>query len=277
MTAVLVGVTVASQAATAVPEAQAQVPRALRFGGLERTYVLHLPPGPPTGLVLNLHGAGMNGGQQQAATGYDGVADRLGLAVAYPDGIDLSWADGRGASTPDRQGVDDVGFLVTLVDQLATEYGIDRRRVFATGMSAGGFMVNRLACQRADVFSAVVPVAATLGTGVPCAPSQPVSVLQVHGTADPVVPFDGGPMVGRGGPSVIEAAPALAQRWRDLDGCPPPTTQGDGPGVTRFTSAGCAGGTEVSFVRVEGGGHTWPVGAFDPTPVGAEFLAAHGR
>jgi polyhydroxybutyrate depolymerase len=173
--------------------------------------------------------------------------------------------------------VDDVGFLVTLADQLTQQYGIDRGHVFATGMSAGGFMASRLGCQRADVFAAVVPVAATLGSGVPCAPSQPISVMSVHGTADPVVPFDGGPMVGRGGPSDIVPAPAMAQRWRDADGCPPPGTDSIGPGVYRYASAGCAGGTEVTFVRVEGGGHTWPVGAFDPTPAGAQFFADHGR
>ena len=78
----------------------------------------------------------------------------------------------------------------------------------------------RLACERADVVSAIAPVAGTLGSAFPCAPSRPVSVLQVHGTADPVVPFGGGPMVGRGGASDIVAAPAMAQRWRDLDGCP---------------------------------------------------------
>src|SRR5215208_908448 len=82
---------------------------ALPYEGLNRTYVLHVPPGVerPTGLVINLHGAGMTAGEQAALTNYNAVADQHGFAVVYPDGIDLSWADGRGASTPDRQGVDD--------------------------------------------------------------------------------------------------------------------------------------------------------------------------
>ena len=164
-------------------------------------------------------------------TNYNAIADQHGFVVVYPDGIDLSWADGRGASVPDRQGVDDVGFLVALADRLTQDFGIDRGRVFATGMSAGAFMANRLGCARADVVSAIAPVAGTLGSAFPCAPSQPVSVLEIHGTADNVVPFNGGPMVGRGGASDILAAPAMAARWRELNGCP--ATRRGLPGAER--------------------------------------------
>jgi polyhydroxybutyrate depolymerase len=250
-------------------------PAGLNFGGLQRSYLVHIPPGleQPAGLVINLHGAGMTSASQAAMTNYNAIADQHGFVVAYPDGIDLSWADGRGASVPDRQGVDDVGFLTALADRLTQDYGIDSGHVFATGMSAGAFMANRLACSRADVFSAVVSVAGTLGSAFPCNPSQPVSVLTIHGTADNVVPFNGGPMVGRGGPSDIVSAPAFSQRWRDLDGCPAPAEDSPAPGVTRFTSAGCADGTEVSFVQVNGGGHTW----MDASNASGQFFATHGR
>jgi polyhydroxybutyrate depolymerase len=245
----------------------------LSIGGLQRTYLVHVPPGAANGLVINLHGAGQTGRDQAVTTNYDAVADRYGFVVAYPDGVDLSWADGRGASVPDRQGVDDVGFLSTLITELTRQYGISPGRVFVTGMSAGGFMAQRLACDRADLVAAVVPVAGTLGAAVPCAPSRPVSVLEVHGDADPVVPFNGGPMVGRGGPSVIVSAPAMADRWRAINGCPPPVVT---PG--RAVSTGCADGTEVDFVTIPGGGHTWPMGpAFDASQAGADFFAAHGR
>ena len=249
-------------------------PGALTVGGLQRTYVLHVPPGPPSGLVINLHGAGQTGGEQAAVTNYNAVADQYGFVVAYPDGIDLSWADGRGASVPDRQGVDDVGFLATLIDRLSRDYAIPPGRVFVTGMSAGAFMANRLACERADLVAAVAPVAGTLGVGVPCNPSRPVSVLQIHGTADPVVPFDGGPMVGRGGPSDIVSAPALADRWRAVDRCPAPVDETNGA-VGRSAASGCAGGTEVDFVRIDGGGHIWPA-AFDASQASGQFFASHG-
>ena len=271
----------------------------LNFGGLDRTYLVHAPAGNdhPAGLVLNLHGSGASGGAQAATTNYSPVADALGMVVVYPDGIDQSWADGRGASPADRRGVDDVGFLVALVDRLVGDYGIDRGRVFATGISAGAFMANRLACDRADVIAAIAPVAGTLGTGVPCGPSRPVSVLESHGTADPVVPFDGGAMQGLGGASDVLAAPAMAARWRDVDRCASapiedvlPST-GDGTAVHRVTATGCADGTDVVLLRIDGGGHTWPSGSF-ALPTGsvgvttdvfnaslgsAQFFAAHGR
>ena len=251
-------------------------PDGLTFGGLQRTYQVHVPAGldHPAGLVINLHGAGATGSGQAALTNYDAVADQHGFVVAYPDGIDLSWADGRGASIPDRQGVDDVGFLVALVDRLSRDYGIAPGRVFATGMSAGAFMATRLACERADIVSAIAPVAGTLGTAFPCAPSRPVSVLEVHGTADPVVPFGGGTMLGRGGYSDIVAAPAMAQRWRGLDGCPGPVEDVMAGAVHRFTAAGCADGTDVIFVQVDGGGHTWPA---DASQASGQFFATHGR
>ncbi len=165
----------------------------LAFGGLDRTYQLHVPAGldRPAGLVVNLHGAGMTGASQAAATNYNAVADQYGFVVAYPNGIDMSWVDGRGASVPDRQGVDDVGFLVALIDRLSRDYGVPSGRVFATGMSAGAFMANRLACDRADIVAAIAPVAGTLGAGTRCTPSRPVSVLETHGTTDPVVPYAG--------------------------------------------------------------------------------------
>jgi polyhydroxybutyrate depolymerase len=252
------------------------LPGELVFGGLPRTYQLHVPAGldHPAGLVINLHGAGQTGGEQAAVTNYNAVADQNGFVVAYPDGIDFSWADGRGASVPDRQGVDDVGFLSALIDQLSRDYGIARGRVFVTGMSAGAFMATRLACERADLISAIAPVAGTLGAAFPCAPSRPVSVLQVHGTADAVVPFTGGTMLGRGGYSDVVAAPAMAQRWRDVDRCPAPVDNGPAGAEHRFTASGCAGGTEVVFIQIDGGGHTWPA---DASQQSGQFFATPGR
>ena len=267
MTALLIALLVMAGLAGAPASASPpDPPGTLTFGGLQRTYLLHVPAGlqQPAGLVINLHGAGMNGPEQAALTDYNAVADRYGFVVAYPDGIDASWADGRGASIPDRQGVDDVGFLSALIERLSGDFGVPPGRAFVTGMSAGAFMANRLVCERADLVSAAAPVAGTLGAGMPCAPSRPVSVMAVHGTADPVVPFGGGPMVGRGGASDILSAPALAERWREMNRCPgplvdDPATAGE---VEEMTAAGCADGTEVVLVRINGGGHTWPAGRF---------------
>jgi polyhydroxybutyrate depolymerase len=234
-----------------VAPASAGQPGRLDVGGLARTYSLHVPAGleHPAGLVVNLHGAGAVGAGWEWETNYDAVADAHGFIVVYPDGVDFSWADGRGASVPDRQGVDDVGFITGLVAKLVSDFGVDPGHVFATGMSAGAFMVNRLACERADVFAAIAPVAGTLGVNMGCAPSRPVAVLATHGTADPVVPFNGGPMVGRGGPSDIVSAPDMVARWR----------QAGGP---------------VEFRQIDGGGHIWPG---DESEASAQFFASHAR
>lgn len=267
------------------------------FGGLSRTYLVHVPPGHPTGLVLNLHGGGSTGGQQERLTNFDAIADADGFVVVYPDGIDNNWADGRGASEPDRRGVDDVGFLAALAGKLQNEYGINPGHVFATGMSNGGFMSNRLGCDRADVFAAVAPVSGTLGVNVACNPSRPVAVLEVHGTADPLVPFDGGRMRGRGGESDVVSAPAMVDRWRSADACQGapaaetlPST-GDGTVVHRFMSTSCAAGTAVVFYQVDDGGHTWPGGpqylpkaiigptthAFAASDAIGQFFTTHAR
>lgn len=271
-------------------------PAQFDFGGLARTYALHVPAGVtrPSGLVVNLHAAGSTGAGQESLTNYDAVADAYGFAAVYPDGVDQSWADGRGASQPDRRGIDDVGFLSALIGKLVADFGIDPGRVFVTGLSAGAFMANRLACDRADLVAAVAPVAGTLGVNVGCNPSRPVSVLQFHGTADPIVPFDGGPMMGRGGASDILSATAMSERWRQADGCPDPVqdvlpTAGDGTATRRATSAPCAAGTAVVLLTIDGGGHTWPsapdvlpgVGSTTRTTNASfaswQFFSAHAR
>jgi polyhydroxybutyrate depolymerase len=272
-------------------------PGSLQFGGLTRTYTVHVPPGPPWGLVLSLHGGGGTGVGQQGLTDFDSVADTNNLLVAYPDGYDKSWADGRGAAPADRRHVDDVGFLAALVAKLQADYGVPAGHVFATGMSNGGFMSNRLGCERADVFAAVAPVAGTLGVGVACNPSRPVSVLEAHGTADPLVPFNGGDVRGRGGVSHSIAVSSMVDKWRSADGCQGDPSKedlrdvGDGTSVQRFDSTACAASTEVVFYRIDKGGHTWPGGkqylpkaligpttrALDASQVIAQFFRAHAR
>lgn len=264
---------------------------------MDRTYLLHVPAGDPVGLVLSLHGGGGSGISQRGLTGFDNVADVHDLLVVYPDGYDKSWADGRGASPADRRHINDVAFLVGLVSKLQNDYRIAPGHVFVTGMSNGGFMSNRLACERADIFAAVAPVAGTLGTGVACNPSQPVSVWEAHGTADPLVPFKGGTVRGRGGVSHSISVDSMVGKWRSADGCRgDPSMQAlpdvrDGTLVRRFESTACAANTEVILYKIDSGGHTWPGGkqylpaavigpttrALDGSEAIAQFFLAHAR
>jgi polyhydroxybutyrate depolymerase len=268
-----------------------------RSGGMDRTYMLHVPAGDPLGLVLSLHGGGGTGVAQRGLTDFDTVANAHNLLVVYPDGYDKSWADGRGASPADRRHVDDVGFLAGLASKLQNDYGIAPGHVFVTGMSNGGFMSNRLACDRADLFAAIAPVAGTLGVGVACNPSRPVSVWEAHGTADPLVPFKGGDVHGRGGISHSISADAMVNKWRSADRCRgDPSVQvlsdvGDGTVVRRIDYQACAASTEVVFCQIDSGGHTWPGGkqylpatvigpttrALDGSEAIAEFFLAHAR
>lgn len=284
-----------------VQHVSAATPRDLsgtfRSGGMDRTYVMHLPPADPVGLVLSLHGGGGSGKGQKGLTDFDAVADANNLLVVYPDGYDKSWADGRGASPADRRHVDDVGFLAGLAEKLRNDYNIAPGHVFVTGMSNGGFMSNRLACDRADVFSAIAPVAGTLGVGVACNPSQPVSVWEAHGTADPLVRFNGGDVRGRGGVSHSISVKSMVDKWRSADGCQgEPVVEilpnvGDGTIVHRIDSMACAAGTAVVLYQIDNGGHTWPGGkqylpkavigptsrALDGSESIAQFFLAHAR
>jgi polyhydroxybutyrate depolymerase len=268
--------------------------RTLVSGGLTRSYRLHVSPdvGPHPPLVIALHGSLGTGQGMARLTGYDGVADEHAAVVAYPDGVDRSWSDGREASPADLRHVDDVGYLSALIGELVQD-GADPRRVYVTGMSNGAFMAQRFACARADLVAAVAPVAGTYGKGEDCVPSRSVPVLDVHGTADPFVPYDGGPMLDRAGTVTrIESAQQAAQRWSRLDGC---TASARRPGpdptvvVTRWSP--CRSGAAVELWTVGGAGHTWPGGlqylppaiigstsaAFSASRVTWAFFAAHPR
>ena len=133
-----------------------------------------------------------------------------------------------------------MGFLVALADRLTDDYGIEPGNVFATGLSAGAFMATRLACQRADVVAAIAPVAGSLGSAFPAPRRAPVSVFATHGVADQVVPYAGGPMVGRGGPSDIVAPPAMVSAVARSGSTAQPLRSRTSPsaGVHRFTVRG---------------------------------------
>jgi polyhydroxybutyrate depolymerase len=176
------------------------------------------------------------------------------------------WADGRGTTPADRADIDDVGFIVELIARLSSEFSIDSSRVYATGISNGGFMAELLACRAADRFTAVAAVAATLPVAVAttCQPARPISVLLMHGTNDPLVPYRGGEVV-QGG-AMVKSAPATASAWARLNGCATgrsstdlPDTSDDGTRV-RLDRFACPGNTAVALYTIDGGGHTWPGG-----------------
>ncbi|HVU52023.1 MAG TPA: PHB depolymerase family esterase [Polyangia bacterium] len=237
--------------------------RHLSVDGVERKYLVHAggPAKPGRPLVLVLHGMGGRAAEIERRTRqtFDVIADRYGAVVVYPQalGSPRRWTDGWISAAPGAPLPDDVRFISTLVDALAGELAIDRRRVFAAGLSNGGMMVHRLGCERPDLFAAIAPVSGGMAYDVAraCASGPPVSVLAMHGTDDAIVPFD----------QDIRASTAT---WTKRDGCPeaprssrlPDLDPHDGT-QTRVDEYGpCAAGTDVVFYTIEGGGHAWPGG-----------------
>jgi len=238
-----------------------------------RTYTYHVPAGydgsRAVPLVLALHGRLGQGSGEERLSHLDKVSDAHGFLVVYPDGLDRSWADGRGGTPSDRKGVDDVKFLSNLIDQLEREYRIDPTRIYATGMSNGGFMSGRVACELSGRVAAVAIVAASLSESVAanCHPEQPVSVLVLQGTDDPLVRLAGGPLGRNTAGGVVLSHDATVQKFADLDRCSSEPKKeriadqaGDGTTIDVATYSACAGGTEVRGYVVNGGGHAWPGG-----------------
>lgn len=251
-------------------EAPCTATGSLEHGGRSRTYLYHLPPGLRAGapLVIALHGRLGQGSSQAKLTGLDAVADTAGFIVVYPDGVRNSWADGRGVTPADQAGVDDVGFLTALADSLVQRFEASAHHVFVTGMSNGGMMAYRLACDRADRFAAVATVGALMPKTLAarCAPSRPVPLLSFCGTDDPLIPIEGGETDdGRGD---LLSAEQSRQTWARLDGCvtepiltwEPDVDPQDGTRVRNETQGTCREGAEVRLSIIEGGGHTWPGG-----------------
>ena len=228
-------------------------------GGLQRPYRLYVPLSvdrdQPAPLVLVLGGVGNSVESMVSATEFDRLAETEGFIVAYPEGVKETWNAGYCCLGRDTSGPDDVAFLGRLIDVVGADNRIDPARVFATGVSVGGMMAYRLGCDLADRIAGIGSVAGAMILE-DCHPSKPVAVIEIHGTADGLVPYDGGRTAGgatRPSPPTV----AVAGRWAELNRCPTsPATQTEGP-VTTSTWSGCANGTAVKLVTIEGGGHTW--------------------
>jgi polyhydroxybutyrate depolymerase len=243
--------------------------------GGQRAYELFVPASvhAPAALVLDLHGLTGTPAGQDLLSGMQAKAEAEGFVVAQPAGVAGAWD-----ALADRD--QDLAFLRAVVADVADRVTIDPARIFATGMSNGGGMAHRLACDAADVFAAVAPVAGAYLLDVDCAPSRPVPVLAFHGTEDRVVPFTG---LGTALPDVGEWAAA----WAERNGCSlRPTSTTVAGDVRSLRWDGCLEGGDVELLVVEGGGHGWPgtddprrrsatTGSVEATDLIWEFFASH--
>lgn len=236
----------------------------LTYDGQRRTYTIYTPrsyrPDRPMPMVLVFHGYGSQGKELARGTGFNQLAEKENFIVVYPDGIERRWNPLNKALT----GVDDVGLVPALVNHLQQIRRIDDRRIYAAGVSNGGFLVQRLACERNSPIAAYASVVASFPTLLQgfCNPPQPVPMLMINGTADEKVPWQGGNLFY----GSILSIPNTINLWRRHNSCPeqPQVKQlGDRVEVARYTN--CRNQAEVELVKLNGVGHIWPRGGSGPT------------
>ncbi len=246
----------------------------LSHAGLERTYYLLDPTQAPdpVPLVLSLHGGAGNGQQTcSLAGGIQELADREGFLVACPEGVENHWNDGR-ANDLNRahvEDIDDIGFLRALIEQLSKSHNVDPDRIYVTGASNGGMMSLRMACEASDVLAAVGAVIASLPADLDCEPEQPISILLMNGTEDPLMPWEGGQVhFFRQELGEVISTPETVAFWVAANGCDPTARMEelpdldprDGTRIQVETYSGCEGDASVVLYTVDGGGHTLPGG-----------------
>ncbi len=255
-------VTTTTEVPCDTPDVDERTTGQVTVAGEERTYLVDVPEsydgGSPTPLIVNIHGSGSNAEEQAVYSNFPAVSDAI---VALPQGT----GDPQGFSLIPGPANPDVQFVRQIVEAVSDDFCVDPARVYATGISNGSALSAELACAAPDLFAAIAMVAATVGP-LGCDPSTQMPVLAFHGTADRIVPYDGGGVRSGGGAAdgvQIAGAEEQIARWADQDGCDPePTEEPVADDVVHWTYTGCD--AEVEFYRVESAGHVWP-GAFTNT------------
>jgi polyhydroxybutyrate depolymerase len=254
---------------------QANIVSSLVHQTYQRNFTIHTPPGftnsTPVPLVIMLHGGGGNMTSAQGFTNLNSVSNANGFLAIYPEGFGIvpsggfSWADGRGTSA-DIAGIDDVGFIDKLLDYLIANYSINTNKMYICGFSNGGFMTQRLACQLNQRFAAMASLGSIMDTTLfaNCNPLRAIPMMFVMGTDDPLVPYNGGPMSGNVTP--IVSIDTLINFWKTNNNCLttnlpinlPDIDPTENSTVTVFNYTNCFCNSNISFYKINGGGHTWP-------------------
>ena len=269
-----------------------------RVSGVRRSYYVHVPAGHdgtiPLPVVVALHGAFSTARKFELESGFSLMADREGFLVVYPQGIGLGdffrhWNSGHCCGKARKMNLDDVGFALAAVDDVAKRNPVDRTRLYVAGFSNGGMLAYRIAAEHSDVVAAVAIVSGTIG-GNPAAnepewsivrPKQPVAVLAIHGRADSSIPYEGGRGAQSHGKSTAISVARSIRWWVDANDC-----EVDGKieltaqaRIERQAWSGCRNDTEVVLYSLDGWGHDWPkenlVGGFDATATIWQFFERH--
>lgn len=261
---------------------QTTIQDSILHDGIYRQHILRIPssynPDTSHELVFVLHGGTGSANGMMLFTGFNQVSDTANFIVVYPQGIftglNLSgnpghhWADGRMTTIPDVQGVDDVGYISKLIDSISAEYTINSNKVYAAGISNGGFMAQRLACELSDKIAAVATVAATFPDSLiqNCNKTDPISILIMNGTDDTFIPTYTGGMVGSAAGGSVISTDHMIDIWLNNNNCNmasevvelPNLSTTDQSTVTKYIYDDCLGLNCLVHFKIFGGGHTWP-------------------
>ncbi len=255
--------------------AQINITDSILFQGYNRVFITHLPPGytglDSVPLVFVLHGGGGTADGMINFTEFDLVSDTAEFIVVFPQGAipassgGFIWADGRGTPA-DSAGIDDVGFISNLINYFINNYAINELKIYATGMSNGGFMTQRLACELDNNFAAVASVGSTMDSSQVsvCNPNSSIPIMLINGVDDPFVPFNGGIVNGSQGYAI--SSDSLFKFWFQKNNCTgqidslqlPDIVSNESSTITTFFNNNCNCNSKVILYKVYGGGHTWP-------------------
>jgi polyhydroxybutyrate depolymerase len=245
--------------------------RTLTVGGLERSYIVHVPRAYDgrrlLPLVIVLHGGGGNAENAMRMTGMSDKADKEGFLVVYPNGSGrlkgrlLTWNAGYCCGYSLDHKIDDVGFIRALIEDLEKNANIDATRIYATGESNGAMMTYRLGCELSDKIASIAPVAGALGDEN-CRPEYPLPVIIFQGTSDQHVLYGGGKPKKSLGRREREDKPVsyAVSFWVKHNGCSPVPQRHEKGSIIQETYTSCRDGAEVVLYTIKGGGHAWPGG-----------------
>ncbi|HTE28537.1 CE1 family esterase [Flavitalea sp.] len=239
--------------------------------GLERTYLLNLPPSyyesNELSLVIALHGGGGNAEQFESSTGLTDKANASDFIVVYPNGVKSTgilkaqtWNGGSCCDYAVEKNIDDVKFISQLIDLLVRNYKINPKKVYATGHSNGGLMAYRLACELAWKIAAIAPNACSMSVTKPCDSSRPVPVLHMHSVNDKNVPYKGG--YGDGvSKAYFAPVDSVLNVWSAINACGTKAQKvADNPGYTFFKWSDCLNQVNINYYLTKDGAHAWPGG-----------------
>lgn len=269
----LISLTACGQAVPTVQSGDSQ--RKLTVDGLERSYLLHVPPGwdraHPTPVVFVFHNHFGTASSMPPLTGFNDISDKAGFLLVYPEGFGNSWNAGTCCGAAVTKNLDEETFVRQILADLRTVVSVDTRRIYAAGFDLGGILGYRLACEMSDTFAAVASVSGTLLSS-PCQPAQPVSLMDVHGLNDDMAPYAGG------GDFNTPPVEELIHTWAQLDGCTD-SPQVDKENIITHTSySSCKAGTAVELYAIEAMGHSWPSkDVWDASQAIWDFFAAHSK